>query len=358
MEALATKYRPKTFEEVVGQYNIIKILSNQVRTESIKQSYLFTGGAGTGKTTSARIFANSIDAEVLEIDGASNNGVDNIREIREQVRFKPIQNKYKVVIIDEVHMLSTGAFNALLKILEEPPTHAIFILATTDPQKIPATVLSRVQRFDFKRLSHAQIVLRLSFIIEQENNALLQSSEELRTESDALPDSFSEKNLFSVSAEAFDYIAKMSQGGMRSAISIMDTCLGYQIHLELNDVVEILGSTDYDSFFSLSSSILQQKFEKIIVIIEEQHINGKDLKQFVKGFTEFIVDVMKYDLTESMEFTSIPLMYHERTEKMLTHIETTHLRKWFMKLSALNVAIRYETNPKTLIEGEFLCLNS
>lgn len=338
MQALATKYRPSTFEDVVGQENIIKILSNQIQSDAIKQAYLFTGGAGTGKTTSARIFARHIDAEVLEIDGASNNGVDNVREIREKVKFKPIKNKFKVIIIDEVHMLSIGAFNALLKILEEPPAHAIFILATTDPQKIPATILSRVQRFDFKRLTHNQIVERLAFIINSENAEM------------------SEEEHLHVSVDAFDYIAKLAQGGMRSAISILDTCLGYQKDLSLSDVVDILGTTDYDTFFSLTSAIIQQNFEKIVHIIEEQHTNGKDLKQFVKGYTEFIVDVLKVELTKSMDYTSIPLMYQERVEGMMKHVELANLKEWFKKLSALHVSIRYESNPKTLIEGELVCL--
>lgn len=346
MIALATKYRPKTFEDVVGQENIIKILENQVKTDEIKQAYLFTGGAGTGKTTSARILANQIDAEVLEIDGASNNGVDNIREIREKLKFKPIKNKYKVLILDEVHMLSTGAFNALLKILEEPPTHAIFILATTDPQKIPSTILSRVQRFDFRRLTHYQIIERLAYIVESENLDIESQSE------GTAPD----EAYLHISVDALEYIAKLAQGGMRSAISILDTCIGYQKNLSYSDVIEILGSTDYDSFFSLASAIIQADYEKIITIIEEQHMKGRDLKQFVKGFTEFIVDVMKVQLTHSFDITTIPTSYTERVQKMLQHIDINQLKSWFKKMSELTLAIRYESNPKTLIEGELICL--
>lgn len=356
MRALATKYRPTTFDDVVGQENIVKILMNQVLLDSIKQAYLFTGGAGTGKTTTARILANSIDADVLEIDGASNNGVDNIREIREQVKFRPIKNKYKVVIIDEVHMLSTGAFNALLKIIEEPPSHVVFIFATTDPQKIPATVLSRVQRFDFKRLNHKLVVNRLKYIIEQESHLI--PFDVVEPEEDSLPEAFetSQAYTISVSDDALDYIAKLSQGGMRSAISILDTCLGYDTQLDLEKVVNILGTTDYDVFFSLASAIIQESGEKIITIIEEQHEEGKDMKQFVKSFLEFIVDVMKAELTKTMDWTSIPFMYEERVFKMLKHVEHSTMKEWFTKISKLHIEIRYETSPKTLIVGEFLCL--
>lgn len=345
MEALATKYRPKEFSDVSGQENIITILQNQIQSDSIKQAYLFTGGAGTGKTTSARIFASKIDAEVLEIDGASNNGVDNIREIREKVKFKPLEKKYKVIIIDEVHMLSIGAFNALLKILEEPPSHAVFILATTDPQKIPATILSRVQRFDFKRMTVNQTIERLAHIVNCENFFF--------TEKTGI-----DENLYEVSVDALEYIAKLAQGGMRAAISILDTCLGYKPELSLQDVIDILGSTDYELFMHLTQSIITEDFESIVNIVEGQHINGKDMKQFIKSYTEFVVDMMKVQLTGNFELTNIPALYQPRVEKGVNYIKENNinLKEWFKKLSALNVAIRFEGNPKTLIEGELICL--
>ena len=169
---LATKYRPKTFDDMVCQDNVKIVLQNQIDMNEFKQSYLFCGSAGTGKTTSARIFANEINrgkGRIVEIDGASNNGVDNIRNLIDNCKMKSLDGTYKVFIIDEVHMLSIGAFNALLKILEEPPKGTIFILCTTDPQKIPGTILSRVQRFDFQRIPTEQIFDRLKYIIEQEN---------------------------------------------------------------------------------------------------------------------------------------------------------------------------------------------
>lgn len=335
MQALATKYRPKTFDEVVGQENIITILQNQIKGKSIRQVYLFTGGAGTGKTTTARIFANELDGEVIEIDGASNNSVDNIRQIIDSAKFAPIGKKYKVFIIDEVHMLSTGAFNALLKTLEEPPSHAVFIMATTDPQKIPATILSRVQRFDFKRIPTQQIIERLKAIIVDEYGDDL-----------------------SIDEKAIEYIAKLAEGGMRDAISILDTCLGYKKDLKLEDIFEILGTTSYDAFFEIMNGILAQKPDKIIVTIEKLHAEGKDLKQFIKELIQFVVDLNKIKILGNYDYVTIPSAYHERVQRGMDYIiqNDIDLTTWFKRLSELSNAIRYENNPKTLIIGELICL--
>lgn len=341
MRALALKYRPKTFDEVVGQDNIMTILKNQIERKDLKQVYLFTGGAGTGKTTSARIFANELDSELIEIDGASNNSVEDVRKIRDSAQFKPISNMYKVFIIDEVHMLSTGAFNALLKTLEEPPQHVIFILATTDPQKIPATILSRVQRFDFKRIPTSKIIERLTHILLAEDISVNTDEEE--------------KN---VSDDAIEYIAKLSNGGMRDAISLLDTCLGYKEKLELEDISEILGTTSYDAFFEIVNGILSNQPEKIIYTVEQMHDDGKDLKQFIKEFIQFVVDLNKIKIIGNYDYVTIPSAYHERVQKGMNFIKENDidLSKWFEKLSALNNSIRYESNPKVLIEGELICL--
>jgi DNA polymerase-3 subunit gamma/tau len=334
MLSLANKYRPKSFDEVVGQDNIKTILQNQIKSGSIKQGYCFTGGAGTGKTTTARIFAKEINAgdvgEIIEIDAASNNGVDQIRELRDTCKFKPLRGGYKVYIIDEVHMLSTGAFNALLKTLEEPPEHCVFILCTTDPQKIPATILSRVQRFDFKRMTTQQIFDRLEHIVncESENNEKL-----------------------AVSVAAFEYIAKLSGGGMRDAISLLDTCLGYDSELTLEKVLQILGRSSYEDYIKLAHAIAEKDREKVLSVIDEVHVSGKDLRQFVKGFMEFVVDVEKYN-HHSLEITSIPSIYKEELDWLIRY---GLYDKTFDKLLKLNEMLRYD-NSRALIEGVLISL--
>ena len=236
---LATKYRPKKFENIVCQDNVKIVLQNQIDTNEFKQAYLFCGSAGTGKTTSARIFANEInkgEGRIIEIDGASNNGVDNIRNLIDNCKMKSLDGTYKVFIIDEVHMLSIGAFNALLKILEEPPKGTIFILCTTDPQKIPATILSRVQRFDFKRIPTQRIMNRLTYIIEKENQT--------RTEQIEYTD------------EALQYIAQLAEGGMRDAITKLDTVLGFTQNITSEAFIKCLGLTSTQFILEILDNII------------------------------------------------------------------------------------------------------
>lgn len=340
--SLAVKYRPQTFDDVVGQERPISILENQLSSGSTKQSYLFTGSAGTGKTTIARIFARALNdyepnSEIIEIDAASNNGVDQIRELRDSCKFKPINSKFKVYIIDEVHMLSTGAFNALLKTLEEPPAHAVFILATTDPHKIPATILSRVQRFDFNRMTVEQIVGRLTKIISWENG---------------------ETSEYNVPEDVLEYIAKLANGGMRNSISLLDTVLGYKKDPTLQDVFDILGVPDFDEYLNLLVYLHNNQAKEIIELIERLHTEGKDIKRFMIGLTEFMVDLLKVNLLKNFDFVQIPATYFGRVEKAIEVVGEAKLRALFAKFSKINGAIKYESNPKVLVQGELISLCS
>jgi DNA polymerase-3 subunit gamma/tau len=336
--SLANKYRPQYFEGMVGQESIIMILQNQIKFNDFKQGYLFCGGAGTGKTSAARIFAREINngsGEIIEIDAASNNGVEAVRELREKCKFKPLQGDYKVYIIDEVHMLSTGAFNALLKTLEEPPAHVVFILCTTDPQKVPATIISRVQRFDFMRMTVTQLSDQLKKIISIENSEL-------------------EEETYEIDEEVYDYISKIANGGMRNAISILDTCIGYKNHLQLNDIFQILGATDHQAFIKTCRYIMDNKAKgDLLELIEQLHLDGKDLKQFVKGLIEFVVDLRKLDLLEDFEYVNAPPIYEKTMYALIDEAKDGNedLNEWFKKLTELHNMIKYESNPKTLIQG-------
>mgnify|MGYP003293313097 CR=1 FL=1 len=278
--ALYRKFRPRTFEEVVGQEHIEKTLKNQIINNRVGHAYLFSGGRGSGKTSTAKILAravnclNPIDGEpcneceickqalegnlvdITEMDAASNNGVDNIRDIREEVQFIPTTAKYRVYIIDEVHMLSTGAFNALLKTLEEPPAHVIFILATTEPQKLPATILSRCQRFDFKRISRENIIKRLKYICE-ENNTKIEDS-------------------------ALRMIANLADGAMRDAISILDRCVsdGDEVITE-EKIRELSGVPQFEYLSKMAHAIFSKNPETVLKISEALVEEGKDINVFL-----------------------------------------------------------------------------
>ncbi len=346
--SLAVKYRPQIFEDVVGQVNVLTILKNQLTLNMTKQGYLFCGGAGTGKTTVARIFARALNgdvanSEIIEIDAASNNGVDQIRELRESVKFKPINSRFKVYVIDEVHMLSTGAFNALLKTLEEPPAHAVFILATTDPHKIPATILSRVQRFDFQRMTVEQIVGRLQYIIDLEN--------EEADPAGAAPD-----RLYNVGDDVLEYLAKLANGGMRNSISLLDMVLGYSPSPSLQDVFEILGVPDFEEYLNLLVHVHNAQKAEILQLIESLHVSGKDLKRFMLGLTEFVVDLQKVALLGNFDFVSIPSNYFDRVSKAVSVLGEEELSALFKAFTAINSRIKYESSPKVLIQGELLSL--
>ena len=328
-QTLAIKYRPKTFDDVVEQGAVKLILTEQLRTNTHKNCYLFTGGAGTGKTTCARIFANEINqhkGNPIEIDAASNNGVENVRDIIENAKFKSLDAPYKVYIIDECHMLSTGAWNAMLKLLEEPPAQTIFIMCTTDPQKIPATILSRVQRYDFQRITFNSVVNRLNYIVEQEN--------------------------IQAQWEALEYIAKLADGGMRDAITLLDKCISYSPEVTISNVVSVLGTGDYDTMFRLMNYLMCRDAENGVKLIEKVHRNGVDLKQFMKQYSMFLVDFCKYFLIRTFEYIQIPSTYEEELERLVsTDYFYERVLCFLDGVIKLNNDIKWETAPKAMIEA-------
>ena len=335
---LDLKYRPSTFSDLVCQDNVKRVLVNQIETGEYKQAYLFCGSAGCGKTTSARIFANDINegkGKPIEIDGASNNGVDNVRNIIEDCRMKSLDSKYKVYIIDEVHMLSIGAFNALLKVLEEPPKGVIFILCTTDPQKIPLTIMSRLQRFDFKRIPVDDIFDRLKYIIEQENK----EGANIQYDEDALL-----------------YIAKLADGGMRAAIKKLDTVLGYTSNITMQEVEDCLGIASYELMEDLLNAIYNNNAKLAVEIIDDLHYEGKDLKLFISDFTNHILDLCKFDLTQNLDLTAIPPTQLKPTTSLVNLVGSDFLVDMLDVFSKLTYKLKYEQNPKAIIESEMILL--
>lgn len=341
VESLAIKYRPQTFDDVSEQESIKVILNQQLDANATKNAYLFCGGAGTGKTTCARIFANEINhhqGNPIEMDAASNSGVEDVREIIRQAKTKSLDSEYKVFIIDECHSLSNTAWQALLKLLEEPPTKSIFIFCTTDPQKIPKTILSRVQRYDFQRISHNGIVERLKYILFQENEDACEHGCD---------------GAYDYDEESLDYIAKIADGGMRDAITLMDKCLAFSSSLSIQNVISALGTVDYHVMFDLSEAIFDKRVDRIIEIIETIHRSGKDLKQFIKQYMNFLLDVCKYSSLKSFEFLQIPITY--KTE--LSYYDSYEFdvsRKLLGDMIRLNADIKWDTTPKPMIEATLI----
>lgn len=330
-QPLAVKYRPKQFDDLTEQGAIKEILTYQINSKSNKNSYLFTGPAGCGKTTSARIFGTMLNNGVknlIELDAASNNGVDDIRKIIEEAKFQDLSSQYKIYIIDECHMLSIGAWNALLKLLEEPPLTTVFILCTTDAQKIPKTILSRVQRFDFKKISYEGIIKRLIYILSQEQ---------------------SENANIIYYPEAVEYIARLSEGGMRDAITLLDKCLSYSNELSLDNVIKALDVTDMSIMCELSETLFNHNLEHLIELTERIYYEGNDLKIFSKQYLTYIVNCIKYLATGNEKMTNLP-------KRIIDLVNNTKggkddYLKLMNHLIKLNELIKWETYPKTLFQS-------
>lgn len=349
--ALYRKWRPSDFDEVKGQDAIVQTLRNQIIYNRIGHAYLFCGTRGTGKTSIAKLFAKAVNCEhpvngnpcnacpscqainnqssldVLEIDAASNNGVENIRDIREQVQYSPVEGRYKVYIIDEVHMLSTGAFNALLKTLEEPPSYVMFILATTEAHKIPITILSRCQRYDFHRITIDIIAARLDELLKVEG----------------------------VEAEekAVRYVAKAGDGSMRDALSLLDQCIAFYLGQELtyDKVLEVLGAVDTEVFSKLLRKVIRGDVTGSIHILEELIVGGRELSQFVGDFTWYMRNLLLVKTSENPEEAidvSSDNMKLLKEESTMLDVET--LMRYIRIFSDLSNQIRYATQKRVLVE--------
>ena len=349
-KALYRVYRPKNFSDVIGQEHIVRTLKNQIENNNVGHAYLFCGTRGTGKTSTAKIFSRAVNCtnlhndepcnecencreiledktmDVVEIDAASNNSVDDIRELRENVKYSPAKAKYKVYIIDEVHMLSQGAFNALLKTLEEPPSYVIFILATTEPHKIPATILSRCQRFDFKRVTVKDISSRMRYICEKEG---IEADE-----------------------KALNLIARNSQGALRDALSILDQCISFEGNkISYNDVIELLGSVNIEQLFDLAESIIKEDTRKSLQILHDFIIWGKDVRNLVNDLIDHFRNLMVCKISNDLdEIISLPEETIDLLKQQAETIDTNNLIRILNILSEAQDGMKISSNPRVLME--------
>ena len=322
-QALYRKYRPQTFNDIVGQNHIVSVLKNAIDKDQISHAYLFYGSRGTGKTSIAKIFANEVNGneiyqkenvDIIEIDAASNNGVDEVRDIKEAIKFLPTEGKYKVYIIDEVHMLTTAAFNALLKTLEEPPAHVIFILATTEIHKIPATILSRCQRFEFKNLSQEQLIDRLKYIAKEENLVIEEA--------------------------AIEKISTLAKGGLRDAISILDQVSNYAEEITLNHILEVTSSISEDDILEFYRGLLQGDVTKSLLKYNEFVAQAKDTKLLLNDLINVTRDIVVYKNLKDTKYTAY------NVEKIFTEIDSVsfdYFYKIIEYLSQTEQHIRFST---------------
>ncbi|MCI8342118.1 MAG: DNA polymerase III subunit gamma/tau [Firmicutes bacterium] len=357
--ALYRKFRPDSFSGIIGQEHIVRTLKNQIASGRVSHAYLFCGTRGTGKTSTAKIFAKAINCisleegepcgkcdmcraieegrsvNVIEIDAASNNSVDNIREIREEVKYPPAEGKYKVYIIDEVHMLSQGAYNALLKTLEEPPEHVMFILATTDPQKVPATIHSRCQRFNFKRITSEEIAATLRKYVDMEG---------IEAEDNALR-----------------HIAVLSDGSLRDSLSILDQCVSFFFDetITAEKVRTITGTVDDSVFFDIANAIFEKDIPFAMDVIDEVVNSGRDIKRFLDGLIVHIRNLL-VALTVDEAETILDTLEEssQRLKEQAQKFSPEELINLINVFSALQPEMRYASNPRILMEVEIIKLSA
>ena len=343
--ALYRKFRPLTFSEMVGQEHITKTLKNQIISDRIGHAYLFNGGRGTGKTSSAKILARAINClnphdgepcneceickqalsgaltDIVEMDAASNNSVEDIRNIREEVNFLPTKAKYRVYIIDEVHMLSTGAFNALLKTLEEPPEHVKFILATTEPQKLPATILSRCQRFDFKRILNEDIIKRLEIVCKESK--------------------------IDITKEALNIIAVLSEGAMRDALSILERCIqDGENKIDEDKIKDLVGIPKMEYVHKIVQAIIEYNVDKALVSIQEVLKGGKDINNFLWEIIKYVKDILLFKTNGNLELYSNEEI--QNIETLANKLDKQRAINLIYELCKIEENIKW-SNQKTII---------
>lgn len=338
MKSLAVKYRPNTFDFVCGNQVTVKILKRVLELGTPKNAYLFAGPSGCGKTTLARIFAYNLNSgigEPIEIDAASNNGVDQVRAIIESANQRSLTGTYKIYIIDECHAITSAGWQAFLKGIEETPEYTIFIFCTTEPNKIPATILNRVQRFNISKINPEEIKARLCFICQQEGFIHYEDTCEL--------------------------ISKLCDGGMREAITKLDQCADFSTDLSLENSKNVLGEAPFERMLKLTNCLIGGNEQFTLAAVETLDKEGKDLKQFVSEYLSFVLELTKYVLFKNINFTTIPA-YLENSEDTMTSVSYTTsfegaldwLNYLISKLLDLKSMIKYDTNIKAVVEAYLL----
>lgn len=354
--ALYRKYRPKTFDEVIGQDHIVKTLINQINNNSISHAYLFCGPRGNGKTSCAKIFARAINClnpvngspcnqcenckssneagnlDIVEIDAASNNRVEEIRDIREKINFVPTNGKYKVYIVDEVHMLTDSAFNALLKTLEEPPSYAVFILCTTEVYKLPATILSRCTRFDFKLISIDDLTKHLKKVFDDSG--------------------------IKYDNESLELIAKAGQGSVRDTLSVAEMCTAFcNNNINYEEVVKCLGLTSNEVLYKITKFIINKDASNLLVTLDELYRSGKNLNLIMKDLGDYMNNVLKVKLiSNARELLNYTKEDYDKLSELASMVDTEFMIKCMEKLSQKETSIKTSLNPNILVQTTLLGL--